>query len=53
MLTAPVDVDDYAHVLYARLRESDARDVDELLVIMPPADGIGAAVADRIGRAAS
>jgi L-threonylcarbamoyladenylate synthase len=53
VLDPPRDVDDYAHVLYARLRESDARDVDHVLAVPPPADGIGAAVADRLARAAS
>jgi L-threonylcarbamoyladenylate synthase len=53
VLEAPRDVDDYAHVLYARLRESDARSVDHVLVVPPPADGIGAAVQDRLRRAAS
>jgi L-threonylcarbamoyladenylate synthase len=53
VLDSPSDADDYAHVLYARLRESDARDVDHVLVVPPPADGIGAAVVDRLARAAS
>jgi L-threonylcarbamoyladenylate synthase len=52
VLDAPRDVEDYAHVLYARLREADARRLDILLVV-PPADtnGLGAAVADRLWRA--
>jgi len=53
VLDPPNDVDDYAHVLYARLRESDALDVDHVLAVLPPSDGIGAAVADRLARAAS
>ena len=53
LLDPPRDADDYARVLYARLRESDARDVDHVLVIPPPAEGIGAAVHDRLLRAAS
>jgi len=53
VLEPPRDVDEYAHVLYARLRESDARDVDHVLAVPPPPDGIGAAVADRLARAAS
>ena len=40
-------------MLYARLRESDARAVDHVLVVPPPPDGVGAAVADRLVRAAS
>ena len=52
VLDAPRDVEEYAHVLYARLREADARDLDVLLVV-PPSDtnGLGAAVADRVWRA--
>jgi L-threonylcarbamoyladenylate synthase len=52
VLRAPRDVEDYAHVLYARLREADEHDVDVVLVV-PPADtnGLGAAVADRVWRA--
>ncbi len=51
VLDAPGDVEEYAHVLYARLREADARDLDVLLVV-PPADtnGLGAAVVDRVWR---
>jgi L-threonylcarbamoyladenylate synthase len=52
VLTAPRDVDDYARVLYARLREADDENLDVLLVV-PPSDrhGLGAAVADRVWRA--
>jgi L-threonylcarbamoyladenylate synthase len=53
VLDPPRDTAEYAHVLYARLRESDAREVDHVLVVPPPAEGIGAAVADRLARAAS
>jgi L-threonylcarbamoyladenylate synthase len=53
VLTSPADVDDYARVLYARLREADEHGLDTLVVVPPPADGIGAAVADRLARAAA
>jgi L-threonylcarbamoyladenylate synthase len=53
VLAPPRDTDDYAYVLYARLRESDARDVDHVLAVPPPAEGIGAAIQDRLLRAAS
>ncbi|QGG96089.1 L-threonylcarbamoyladenylate synthase [Actinomarinicola tropica] len=43
----------YARVLYARLREADRRGVDVLVVVPPPGDGIGAAVRDRLRRAAA
>lgn len=44
--------DDYARVLYLRLREADARGVDVLVVVPPGDDGVGAAVRDRLRRAA-
>jgi L-threonylcarbamoyladenylate synthase len=52
VLDAPRDVDDYARVLYQRLRDADARGVDVLLAVPPPATGVGEAVADRLRRAA-
>jgi len=52
VLDAPRDVEEYARVLYARLREADDRGLDVLLVVSPPdRDGLGAAVADRMWRA--
>ncbi|MBM3659894.1 MAG: threonylcarbamoyl-AMP synthase [Actinobacteria bacterium] len=53
VLAAPADVGEYARVLYTRLREADALGLDDLLVIPPPPTGLGAAVADRLGRAAA
>ena len=53
VLEPPRDVDEYARVLYARLREADARGLEVLLVVPPAAaDGLGAAVRDRVRRAA-
>jgi L-threonylcarbamoyladenylate synthase len=42
----------YAQCLYQRLREADRRGLEVLLAVAPPATGIGAAVADRLERAA-
>lgn len=42
----------YAQCLYQRLREADRRGLDVLLAVPPPEVGIGAAVADRLRRAA-
>ncbi len=39
--------------LYARLREADAVGADVVLAVLPPEDGLGAAVADRLRRAAA
>jgi L-threonylcarbamoyladenylate synthase len=52
VLDAPADVDEFARVLYERLRAADDRQLDVLLVVSPrDADGLGAAVADRVWRA--
>jgi L-threonylcarbamoyladenylate synthase len=52
VLDAPGDADEYARVLYARLREADRVGVDVVLAVPPPEKGVGAAVADRLRRAA-
>jgi L-threonylcarbamoyladenylate synthase len=52
VLDAPGDADEYARVLYARLREVDRRGIDVLLAVPPPEAGVGVAVADRLRRAA-
>jgi L-threonylcarbamoyladenylate synthase len=43
----------YAQCLYQRLREADRRGLDVLLAVPPAETGIGAAVADRLRRAAA
>ncbi len=53
VLDPPADPDEYARVLYDRLREADARDLAVVLVVPPPDTGIGTAVADRLRRAAA
>jgi L-threonylcarbamoyladenylate synthase len=53
VLPPALDVDDYARVLYARLRAADELALDVLLVVPPPPSSIGPAVIDRIRRAAS
>jgi L-threonylcarbamoyladenylate synthase len=53
VLDAPRDVEEYARMLYTRLREADALNLGVLLVVVPPVtDGLGAAVHDRVRRAA-
>jgi L-threonylcarbamoyladenylate synthase len=49
---APADADEYARVLYHVLRAADAQHLDVLLAVPPPEVGIGAAVGDRLRRAA-
>lgn len=52
VLDAPAGADEYARVLYARLREADRRGVDVLLAVPPSDTGVGVAVGDRLRRAA-
>lgn len=51
VLEPPTDVEQYARVLYARLREADRLGLDVLYAVAPPECGIGAAVVDRLRRA--
>ncbi|MDP2821491.1 MAG: L-threonylcarbamoyladenylate synthase [Sulfuritalea sp.] len=51
--SAPANPAQFAHDLYARLREMDALACDLILVAAPPADGAWRAVADRLQRAAA
>jgi L-threonylcarbamoyladenylate synthase len=51
VLEAPIDVEQYARVLYARLRQGDRLGLDVLYAVAPPECGIGAAVVDRLRRA--
>jgi L-threonylcarbamoyladenylate synthase len=53
VLAAPRDIDEYARVLYARLREADNAGLDVVLAVAPPADGVGVAVIDRLQRASA
>jgi L-threonylcarbamoyladenylate synthase len=54
VFAAPEHAADHARVLYQRLRALDARGVDVILAVVPgETDGIGAAVADRLRRAAA
>jgi L-threonylcarbamoyladenylate synthase len=53
VLDAPHDADDYARVLYARMRDADSCGLDVLVAVPPPQHGIGMAVADRLRRAAT
>ncbi len=52
-LAAPESLDAYATVVYAALRQADAVGLDVVLAIPPEPTGLGAAIADRLGRAAA
>jgi len=45
--------EEYARLLYSRLRQADRLGLDVLLVVAPPETGVGIAVGDRLRRAAS
>jgi L-threonylcarbamoyladenylate synthase len=47
------DVAGYARVLYRRLRDADEAGVDCIVAVLPPADGLGRAVRDRLQKAAA
>jgi L-threonylcarbamoyladenylate synthase len=51
-LGVPRDGDEYAHDLYRMLRDADARGLDRVIAVLPDPSGLGAAVADRLRRAA-
>ena len=47
------EAEEYARLLYARLRQADRLGIDVLLVVAPPEHGVGVAVGDRLRRAAA
>lgn len=53
VLAVPVDDEEYARILYPSLREADRRSIDVVLAVAPAPVNIGAAVADRLDRAAA
>lgn len=52
-LCEPITADEYAQSLYSALREADALGLARVLAVPPPADGVGAAVIDRLHRASA
>jgi len=49
----PEDAAGVARLLYMRLREADLAGLDVLIACLPPAQGLGLAVRDRLSRAAA
>jgi L-threonylcarbamoyladenylate synthase len=52
VLGVPRDGEAYAHDLYGMLRDADVRGLDRVIAVVPDPRGLGAAVADRLRRAA-
>ena len=52
-LASPHDDDEFAQLLYAALREADARGLTEVVVVQPLGIGIAVAIQDRLARAAN
>lgn len=51
VLAAPADTDEYARVLYSRLRDADSQGLDVIVALAPPPGGRAAAITDRLERA--
>jgi len=52
-LADPSDDAQYAHQLYATLRDADRRGLRSVVAVLPPDTGLGRAVRDRLRRAAA
>jgi L-threonylcarbamoyladenylate synthase len=50
-LAAPMDIADFARVIYAALREGDAQGLKSVVVVEPAGDGLALAIRDRLMRA--
>ena len=51
-LAAPHNAEEFAHFLYAALRQADAQGLTEVCIAQPTGDGIAVAIRDRLSRAA-
>jgi L-threonylcarbamoyladenylate synthase len=50
-LASPKNPDEFARVMYAALREADAKGIKKVVAITPEGDGIAIAIRDRLERA--
>ena len=50
-LAAPNSVEDFARIMYAALREGDAKGLKSVVVVEPAGDGLALAIRDRLMRA--
>lgn len=46
------NIDDFATTLYSELRDADSRGVQVVCAVLPPNEGVGAAIRDRLQKAA-
>lgn len=53
ILPHPEDLYEYSKRLYASLRECDARGANVILALLPPEEGLGRAIRDRLTKAAA
>jgi L-threonylcarbamoyladenylate synthase len=52
VLLVPESMAEYARKIYELLREFDRRGCDVIVASLPPREGLGLAIADRLRRAA-
>ena len=52
-LADPKSHEQFAYLLYAALRDGDAKDLSRIVVQQPKGDGIAIAIRDRLSRAAA
>ena len=52
-LASPCDDEEFAHILYAALRQADIKGLAEVVVTQPIGTGIAVAIRDRLARAAN
>jgi L-threonylcarbamoyladenylate synthase len=52
-LASPRDDEEFARILYSALRDADAQDLSEVVVVQPIGVGIAVAIRDRLARAAN
>jgi L-threonylcarbamoyladenylate synthase len=52
-LAAPKSAEQFAHLLYAALREGDSKNLERIVVMQPQGEGMAIAIRDRLNRAAS
>jgi len=52
-LASPINIEQYARVLYKALRSGDKKGLKRIVVILPTGEGIAAAVRDRLSKAAT